>query len=241
MKTVQNLVFSLYLLLSILLSILDHLYPGQYIVRCCKFSIIASIFLLALIIRKRFPEQALMTLSLFFITLGDSIFVLSNTLRHYDRFAAPLGGFSFLVAYIILIALFQKGSRINFRQAPGLIPVLAVYIPVFLLCYPYVVGFKFLVVFTFSLFLCYMAWRAICTTIERYYMARISYYMAAAGYLILISDLAVGLAVFYPPFSGRFLAWLESIIWVSFIMAWTFIFLIISEKNSFYSGGSASA
>lgn len=235
MNISQKRIFFLYFLSSILLAVGDHLYPALPIIRYGKFFFIASLFLLALSFRKSFREQVLLTFALFFVTLGDSMFILSNTLRSYHQLVAPLGGFSFLLAYLILISLFQKGRSFDRRHILVLIPVLIVYLPVFILCYPFVTGLKYLAVFTFSLFLCYMAWRALCSVFEKYYTAKIIRCMAGAGYLILISDLAVGLAVFYPPCSGIFSPWLENIIWVPFIMAWTLITVITAEKESIFA------
>jgi len=231
----QKLVLILFLPLVLVILLLDHLCPGACLVRSVKLIILIFLFSLALFIRKKngfdYGEKKLLRLAFFLVVLGDFLFVTSLHISPLQEKTIFVGIISFLAAYACLIIAFQKSRSPGIAHAVAALPVLALFVPVLIHYTPWVSGPTFYGALLFGVVLSGMAWRAICTIIEGYYALHVALWLALAGYLMFISDLAVGLAVLNPVFSGIFVPWLQNIIWSSFIGAWIIIVLVLAEKD----------
>jgi len=235
MNDMQKLVILIFLPVVLLILILDHLLPGAAIVRYIKLAILIVLFCLTLLFKKTlrsdYIEKKLIRLAFFLVVLSDFLFVAGLHISPLHDETTLIGVIGFFTSYICLILAFRKAPLTGIGQVIAAMPVLAVYIPFLIWFSPWVSGSLFYGTLLFSLVLCGMTWRAICTITERYYTVHVAHGLALAGYLMFISDLAVGLAVFNPIFTDKFDPWLQNIIWSSFICAWIIIVLVLAEKD----------
>ncbi|MDD4048616.1 MAG: lysoplasmalogenase family protein [Clostridia bacterium] len=154
MKNIRKYLFVIYLPITFLFLILDNFYPGESFVNYIKFATIITLFLVAFSIKKKYPEQKLMNLAIFFIIIGDFFLVYCGTIPELSDKVVPFGMIRFILAYLSLIVAFQK----NFKIAKGelLALVLVIFIPNFIKLYPHITGAIFYGATIFSFVLCYM-------------------------------------------------------------------------------------
>ncbi|WP_227762699.1 lysoplasmalogenase family protein [Zhaonella formicivorans] len=231
MNNVQRRVLSTFLPLTVLILILDNIYPCSNAVYYVKYTTTVSLFLTAFALRKKYPEQILMTTAVFFVAAADFFFVFSRTMPELNVNREVAGTLFFLLAYLTLIYAWQKKIRQNRNEILAALVVTTIYTPSFLKLYPHI-GWTLLPgAAFFGLVLCYLAWTALCTVFRGYFLPRASYCIALAGLLMLISDLGVAHAVFNPAFAGRFVPWLSNFIWATYVPAWTLVVCLIAEDK----------
>lgn len=102
MNNTQRVLLSIYLPITFLILILDNVFPGVNIVWYIKYTIIITLFLSAASMKKKFKEQNIMTLSLFFVVLADFFLVYSLTLKNIKINLLPFGIAGFMLAYLCL-------------------------------------------------------------------------------------------------------------------------------------------
>lgn len=100
-----------------------------------------------------------------------------------------------------------------------------------LLLRPYVDGVVLVGAMLFGMVLCYMTWSGISTIFWQYYDLKTACLIAISASLILVSDLAVGIASFHPQYSGMFIPWLKNTVWATYIPAWTLLAAVVSEEH----------
>jgi len=220
----QRFLLALFLPLTAVILILDNFFPGASNVYYFKFITIFSLFLAACLVKKRHPEQVLMNAAVFFALLGEFF------LNVFDLMAPDLaygsgayGALGFMLAYGLLIVAFNQGAGDGRSRILAAMPVLVVCLPVLIILRPYIAHQLLWESLLFYSVLCCMAWCSIRTLFGRYYSPGASRSMALAGFLILISDSGVAMAIFHPLFAGHFTPWLENIIWGAYVPAWTLI------------------
>lgn len=231
MNALQKRIVLASFILTLSVVLLDNIFPGITAIRFFKLLVIIGLFLRALTIPKKYPEQRLFTVSLFFTAAGDFIFVVAHTRPMLFSLASPLGAAFFALAYLLLLYVFTANVRITFAQLMVLLLFMGLCIPVFLKYFGTAQAPLVYALFLFGLILCCMTWRAVCTLFSGYYTTHAAAYMALAGFLIFLSDALVGMAVYEPSFSGLFVPWLENMIWGTFILAWTVIVVLIAEDK----------
>ena len=237
MNRIQKNVVLISFILTLLVVIFDNIFPGLILIRFIKLFVIVYLFLRALSIPKKHPEQSLFNLALFFTAAGDLIFVVAQTRPMLFSLVSPLGAAFFAVAYIILLKVFAKNGKMSIKQLAVLLLVVIINLPLFCKHFLRVPPPLVYALFLFGLILCAMTWRAVCTVFDGYYTLHSAVMMAIAGSLIFLSDTFVGIAVYEPSFFGLFVPWLENIIWGSFILAWTIIVVLTAEDDLIKDGG----
>jgi len=231
MNKLQKVLLAIYLPITMVILILDNLYPGANMISYIKYAIIISLFIVAFKIKKNFTEQFFMTLAIFFAMISDFFLVFCSTIPDLNNRVIPLGIAGFIIAYSLLILAYQKNFKFGWGEFLAIIPVLSIFIPQFIILYPFINGFMFYGTAIFGLVLCYMAWTSICTIFRGYFNPITSRLIALSGFLMFICDLGVANGIFNPAFSNSFVPWLKNIIWGSYIPAWTLLVVIIAEKN----------
>jgi len=226
----QKVLLLTFLVITVLVIFLDNLFPGAAAVSHFKFFVILTLFLIAFISEKKYPEQVTLTIAVFFLVMGDFFANFCSTLPEFNK-VVVFGVLGFLWAYLLLTEVFKKKLRIGPGQLIAASPVLAVYIPSLLSIYPYIDRSILPGVMLFSFVLCYMAWVSTCTIFNGYYRSAVSLRMALTGFLIFISDIAVGNSLFNPAYADHFIPWLKNIIWGTYIPAWTLVVVNIVEDN----------
>lgn len=229
MTSYQKFLLSVFIPVTPLIIALDYVFPSQFFVDIIKFSTIAVLFLFSLYIRKRYNEQLLLLLALFFAVSGDFFFVL------LDRFLSiswPIGIVSFSISYFLLTVVFSKAnSLVRIQLILTAVPVLSLVLPVIYLSYHEVSAHILPVGIIFITVLSLMTWSAIKTLFGSYYSTQSAKLMAASGFLILICDSSVILSQFGPACPHFITLLLKSITWAAWIPAWTIIAVLIGEDK----------
>jgi len=231
MNNAQRALLAVYLPITVLFLIVDRLYPAHALVNYVKYTSVISFFLVSLAIRKTRAEQGLISLALFFVVLADFFLVYCNTLPQLANKVVPLGIAGFMLAYLVLIIVYQKNFSLSKKEAFALLAVLSIFVPVFLILAPHVTGFLFIGASVFGFVLCYMTWTSICTIFRGYFNPGAARIIALSGILMFICDLGVANSLFNPAYSGSFVPWLKNIIWGAYIPAWCMQVMLIADEN----------
>lgn len=231
MNNTQRILLAIYLPITVLVLIFDHLYPGEDMVQYLKYTTMITLFLSVIILKKKFHEQKIMAAAFFFLVIADFFLVFSTTLDNPKINLAPFGIGGFLFAYLCLIVAYQKNFKVGLAEIIAAISVLITFLYVFVSLLPYVHGPMLIGTLIFGIVLCYMTWSAICTVFRNYYYPKAALLIALSGILMFICDMGVAFSLFHPLYSGDPVPWLKNIIWGAYIPGWTLLAVIISEEN----------
>jgi len=231
MNSIQKSIVFLSFISTLFIIVVDNLFPGYTTVRIFKLLVIISLFLRASTIEKKYPEQNLLTLALFFAAAGDFIFVLSHTRPTLFSLVTPFGAAQFALAYLFLLNVYSKKGKFSFYHTVLFLLFIGIFFQLFGKYFLHIQGLLIYALFLFGLILCCMTWRSVCTLFEGYYTFHSAIYMALSGILIFLSDTFVGIAVFEPAFFNQFVPWMENVIWGTFILAWTTVLLLVAEDR----------
>lgn len=230
MRFRQKALAAVYIPLTVSILIFDRLLPASPLVQYLKYSTMFSLFLYAVLIKKRTAEQKVMSFSFCFLVIGDFFLVLSKALHITSAQTSLFGGLAFFCAYICLTAAYNKNFKIGRPEITAAIPFFAVLIIVYLFLSPHIKGALRPGLLIFGMCLCFMAWTAVCTIFRGYYTKKISFLIAVSAVLMLICDFGVGISFYYPSLSAGFYPWLKTIIWAAYVPGWTLLNVIISEE-----------
>lgn len=226
----QKALAAVYIPLTVSILIFDRLLPASPLLAYFKYSTLFSLFLYAVLIKKRTAEQKVMSVSFFFLVIGDFFLVLSNILFISPVQSSLFGGLAFFCAYICLTAAYNKKFKIGRPEITTAIPFIILLFFVCLLLSPYIKGALRAGLLIFGLCLCFMAWSAVCTIFRGYYSKKISLLIAVSAGLMLICDFGVGISYYYPALPAGFYPWLKTIVWAAYVPGWMLLDIIISEE-----------
>lgn len=228
----QKILIAIYFPITILIFILDNIYPKENMVLYLKYTTMVTLFLSALIIKKKFFEQKLMVLSLFFLVIADFFLVFTGTIENLKMNLDPFGILGFLCAYLCLIAAYNKNFNLRRLEILVAIPFVIMFIGVFGLLIPYIYNPVMKIgTLIFGIVLTYMAWTSVCTIFRNYFTKKASWIIAISGVLMFICDVGVAFSMFYPPFTIKHTPWLTNIIWTAYVPGWTLLAVLIREKD----------
>jgi hypothetical protein len=228
MNNTQKTLLAVYLPLTLLLLIFDHLYPAADMVQYLRYTVMITLFLSVTSMSKKYQEQRIMAIAFFFVVIADFFLVFSTT-WHLSIDLSPLGGMGFLLAYLCLIAAYQRNFRIGWPEVLSAIPIALIFFWVFLILKPYVQGPMLIGALLFGIVLCYMTWTAVSTVYRGYYSPKIARLLALSGSLMFISDMGVAISMFHPDYAGVFVPWLKNFVWATYVPGWTLLALVISD------------
>lgn len=229
MNLYQKVLLTLFIPVSLIIIALDYIFPSQYFVDIIKFATMAALLLASLYIKKKYNEQLLLLLALFFAVTGDFFLVL---LEHFLSFSWPMAIFFFTLAYISLSVVFSKVKYHGpMLLVLNVLPILTLIFPVIYLSYHKISGPILPLGIIFIVALSFMAWSAIKSLFGSYYSTGSAKLMAAAGLLILICDCSVILSQFGPACPHYLTLLLKTITWGTWIPAWTLVAVLIAEDN----------
>ena len=231
MNNTQRILLVIYLPMTFLILILDNIYPKEDMVLYLKYTIMITLFLSAITMEKNFREQKIMALSLFFLVVADFFLVFINTIDDLKMNFSTFGVAGFLFAYICLIVAYQKNFKVGKEEIATAIPIVVIFIYVFISLQPYVKGLMLIGTLIFGMVLCYMTWTSICTIFRKYFKLKAAWLIAISGSLMFICDIGVAFSTFHPLYSKIYMPWLSNIIWAAYIPGWTLLAVIISEKD----------
>jgi uncharacterized membrane protein YhhN len=226
----QNLLLKIYFFLTAVILLLDNFFPEHLAVSYFKFTVVLTLFPVALLVAKASLEQWILTFAVFLMVLGDFFLTLCTAIPELAGDVRIFGVISFLMAYVALPGVFLKGRARCPEQYWALIPVVAVLLPAAWVMVPHIEARLLPGVLIFALALGFMSWTAIDTLFRGYYSPAASLRFALAGYLMLISDIGVANRLFNPAY-GEPVWWLQNLVWGTYIPAWTLIVLNIADER----------
>lgn len=198
-----------------------------------KYAVIGSLFVASRFLPRPTPEHRWLAAAVAFLFLGDFFLIFVGTLPEVSPNLTwvKVGGMvGFLGGYLCLLAAYWRRVSWGRADLAMLLPVLVALVPVAIVLLPHLEGAMRSWALVFTAFLSLMAWSALCTVHRGYYMRTVALRFAVAGYLMFLSDLAVGLSFFYPGLH-RNLPWLGTWIWITYIPAWALIVVNLSEPR----------
>jgi hypothetical protein len=214
--------------------VLFHLLEGNYrALGIVKYAVIGSIFVASRLLPRPTPDHRWLAAAVAFLFLGDFFLIFVGTLPGVspDLTWVKVGGMvGFFGGYLCLLAAYWRRVTWGRAEFLKLLPVLIALVPVAAVLLPHLEGTMRIWALVFTAFLSLMAWSALCTVHRGYYERTVALRFAAAGYLMFLSDLAVGLSFFYPGLH-RNLPWLGTWIWITYIPAWALIVVNLSEPR----------
>jgi hypothetical protein len=231
MNNTQRILLVIYSTLTVSIILVHNICPKENVGFYLKYIIMISLFLSAIIMRKKFSEQKLMALSLFFLVVADFFLVFISTIDKMKIDLSPIGAAGFLFAYLCLISAYQKNFKVGKQEIITAAAILIICIYVFISLQQYVKGIILIGALIFWLVLCYMTWTSICTIFRKYFNKKISWIIAISGVLMFICDMGVAFSRFHPLYSNSYVPWLANLIWVTYISGWTLLAVIISEEE----------
>ncbi|MFZ5644956.1 MAG: lysoplasmalogenase family protein [Bacillota bacterium] len=231
MKKAQIAVLAVYLMLTAAILVFNSLCYGSRAVNYFKFAVVFSLLVTALVFKKRFREQGMLTAVVLFMALGDFFLNFCSTIPWLAGDVKVFGVLGFFFAYLLLIIVFERGDQAGLEMVLFFIPVLVIALPAAIITFPFVDGEVLLGLLLFGAVLCYMTWSAICTISRGYYSQAAARRFALAGYLILVSDICIAVSTFNPSCTPPIALWLNNIVWGTFIPAWALIVVNIAEED----------
>jgi hypothetical protein len=140
------------------------------------------------------------------------------------------GMIGFICAYSTLTWLFTRKFSFGKKDLLMLLPVLAVITPVLYTLLPRIEGPMFYFAIFFTFVVSFMAWNGLCGIHRGFYTRKVAVRFAIAGFLMLLSDMGVAFVMFYPGMQSN-VPWLENEIWITYVPAWTLVFINLLEEK----------
>lgn len=197
------------------------------------YTVILSMVLGSLLAPRKTKIHRIVGYAIMFIAIGDFFLVLLGTqpfFPDYEHIINPAGMFGFMCAYATLIWVFTRNFSLTKKDLVKTIPVLLIVGPVLLLLIPRIQGPMIVLAIIFSIIVSFMAWNALCCIHRGFYCRNVAIRFALAGFLMLLSDMGVAFALFYPGTISTS-PWLQNEIWITYIPAWTLIFVNLLEEK----------
>ena len=234
MNVTQKIVFSMMMVLLIGILVLQHKLADNFsVMGIVLFMVISSLVVGSLFAPRPTRTHKIIGIAIFFIFIGDIFLVFSKTIPGVPKDAllsTVLGMLGFLCAYAMLIRLFTRHFSLGIKDMIMMVPVLAVLIPVLITLVPRIEGiFRYFAIF-FGLFVGFMAWNALCTIHRKYFNKNVALRFAVAGFFMFLSDMGVAFVLFYPGMMTN-APWLENEIWITYVPAWTLVFVNLLEEK----------
>jgi hypothetical protein len=171
--------------------------------------------------------------AILFIAVGDFFLVFMGTLPMFGKEDLAIkvpGMIGFICAYSTLIWLFTRKFSLGKKDLFMLLPVLIVITPVLYTLLPLIEGPMFYFAIFFTFIVSFMAWNGLCIVHRGFYTRKVAVRFAIAGFLMLLSDMGVAFVMFYPGMQSN-VPWLENEIWITYVPAWTLVFLNLLEEK----------
>jgi hypothetical protein len=214
--------------------VLFHLLSDHYAaLGTVKYAVIGSIFVASLFLPKPTADHRWLAAAVALLFVGDFFLIFVGTLPGVspDQTWVKVGGMiGFFAAYLCLLGAYWRRVAFGRGELLSAFPVLIAVAPVAVVLVPHVHGAMLAWALLFAFFLALMAWSALCTVHRAYYTRPVAVRFAIAGFLMFLSDLAVGLSFFYPGLH-RNQPWLGTWIWITYVPAWALIVVNLAEPR----------
>jgi hypothetical protein len=226
----QRFLMITYTTLTLLILIFTTIYslesPAQYL----RFGVRVAMLLTVLIINKNYREQKLLVLAFLCTVISDYFFVLLRVSDPSFVNREAYGMLGFILAYIFLIAAFQRNFSLGKKEIIVLIPFVITFGFVLSVLSKYAVGFMFWAAIFLGIVLCYTGMTMVSSIFRGYFSRGSAWRIAIAGCVLFFSDMVVAFSIFHPEFR-EFLLWKENLIWGTYMLGWTLVLSVALEER----------
>ena len=234
MNQIQRTVFIMLMVDLCGILYLQHLLADNFaIMGVVLYMVILSLAAGSLMAPRPSRLHRIVGLAILFIAVGDFFLVFLGTLPMFtkdDLFVKVFGMIGFICAYSTLTWLFTRGFTLGKPDLLMLLPVFVVITPVLYVLLPLIKGPMFYFAIFFTFIVSFMAWNGLCVIHRGFYTRKVALRFAMAGFLMLLSDMGVAFVMFYPGMQTN-VPWLENEIWITYVPAWTLVFINLLEER----------
>ena len=230
MKNEHRIIIATYTTLTLLILLLTTLYSLDSSAQYLRFGVRIAMFLTVIFIKKNYREQKILIFAFFCTLVSDYFFVLLRVTNPGFINREMYGMLGFVLAYIFLIASFQRNFRFSKKEIITLIPFTIIFGLVLVRLIKYAVGFMFWAAIFMGIVLCYTGMIMVSSLFRGYFSRETAGRLAIAGSILFLSDMVVAFSIFHPDFQG-FLLWKENLIWGTYMIGWTLLLSVAAEER----------
>lgn len=226
----QRFIIATYTSLTLMILLFTTLYslesPAQYL----RFGVRIAMLLTVFAIQKNHREQKILVLAFFCTVVSDYFFVLLRVSDPGFVNREMYGMLGFILAYIFLIAAFQRNFRFGKKEIKTLLPFVMIFGLVLSALAKYAVGFMFWAAIFLGIVLCYAGMTMVSSLFRGYFNRGAAWRIAIAGCVLFFSDMVVAFSIFHPDYR-EFLLWKENLIWGTYMIGWTLLLSVAAEER----------
>jgi len=226
----QRFLIATYTSLTLMILLFTTLYslesPAQYL----RFGVRVAMLLTALVIQKNCREQKILALAFLCTVISDYFFVLLRVSDPDFVNREMYGMLGFILAYIFLIAAFQRNFRFGKKEIVILIPFVMIFGLVLSALAKYAVGLMFWAAIFLGIVLCYSGMTMVSSLFRGYFNKGAAWRIAIAGSVLFFSDMVVAFSIFHPEYK-EFLLWKENLIWGTYMIGWTLLLSVAADER----------
>lgn len=226
----QRFLIATYITLTLMILLFTTLYslesPAQYL----RFGVRVVMLFTVFTIHKHFREQIILVLAFLCTVISDYFFVLLRVSDPDFVNREMYGMLGFILAYIFLIAAFQRNFRFGKKEIIILIPFVTIFGLVLSALAKYAVGFMFWAAIFLGIVLCYSGMTMVSSLFRGYFNKGAAWRIAIAGIVLFFSDMVVAFSIFHPEYK-EFLLWKENLIWGTYMIGWTLLLSVAADER----------
>lgn len=180
--------------------------------------------------KKNYSEQKMLVPAFLCTVISDYFFVLLRATNPDFSNRNLYGMLGFIVAYLFLIAAFQRNFSFGRHTIITLVPFVIIFGVVLAALAKYAVGFMFWAAIVLGIVLCYTGMTMVSSLFRNYFSRESAWRIAAASCILFFSDMVVAFSLFHPAYK-EFLLWKENLIWGTYMLGWTLLLIVAAEDR----------
>ena len=229
-RNIRRLLFVIYGALTALILVFTVLYgigaPAQYL----KFGVRLSMLLTLILLKKKYLAQRLLVPAFVCTVISDYFFVLLRVLNPDFANRNIYGMLGFILAYLFLIAAFQKNVRFGKMELLTLVPFVLIFSLVLWALARYAEGLMFWAAIFLGIVLSYAGMTMVATVYRGYFRKEAAWRIALSGCILFASDMVVAFSIFHPEFQG-YILWKENLIWTTYMAGWLLLLTVAPDEQ----------
>ncbi len=230
MNNEQRIITAIYLTLTLLILFFTTLYELENPALYLKFGVRIAMLLSVIFIKKHYNEQKILVLAFLCTVVSDYFFVLLAATNPDFINRELYGMLGFIMAYLFLIAAFQRNFRFGKKEIVTLIPFIIIFGMVLAVLKKYIAGLMLWAAIVLGVVLCYTGMTVVTSLFRGYFSKKAAWQIAIAGCILFCSDMVVAFSIFHPVYKG-FLLWKENFIWGTYMIGWMLLLNVAVEAR----------
>ncbi len=229
----DRIIIATYLILTVMILLFHFVYEDANPSLNLRFGVRVAMFVTTVIIVKQHREQKIITLAFLCTVISDFFFTFVKTFD-FELVNRNLYGITgFIVAYLFLIAAFQRNFKIGKKEIFTVLPFVVIFGYVLVSLKQYATGLFLMAAIVLGIVLCYAAMTMIATLYRGYFKRSIAWMIAVAGIILFLSDMVVAYSIFHPDFR-MFILWKDNLVWGTYMIGWILL-LMITARHEIHS------